>query len=398
MRREPLNDTNMIQSKLPDVGTTIFTTMSQLAVETGSINLGQGFPDFDPDPALCQKVTEAMALGLNQYPPMPGLPALRAAISAKVAALYGHTYDAGTEITVTSGATQALMAAIFCSAGAGDEVIVIEPGYDSYRPAIRLAGATPVAVAMRAPTDSDPYFRFDWDAVREAITPRTRLLIINSPHNPTATVLEAGDLDALEALVSQHGLLILSDEVYEHILFDERPHLSMATRPALAARSFIVSSFGKTYHTTGWKLGYCLAPAALMQEFRKVHQFMVFTSPTPMQHAYADFVGRPETYSGLSAFYQEKRDFLAQGLAQTRFRPLPSAGTFFLLAQYDQVSDLNESDFSIWLTREHGVTVIPVAAFYQNPQAPASNHGIVRFCFAKKTPTLAQALERLQDV
>lgn len=388
----------MIQSKLPDVGTTIFTTMSQLAAETGSINLGQGFPDFEPDPALCQKVTEAMASGYNQYPPMPGLLALREAIVGKAAALYGHQYDPATEVTVTSGATQALMAAIFCAAGAGDEVIVIEPCYDSYRPSIRLAGATPVGVPMRAPTDADPYFRFDWEAVRRAISSRTRLIIINSPHNPTTTVLEDSDLDALDALVAQHGLLVLSDEVYEHIVFDGRRHLSMATRPALAARSFIVSSFGKTYHTTGWKLGYCLAPAALTQEFRKVHQFMVFTSPSPLQYAYAGFVNRHDSYAGLSAFYQEKRDLLAQGLADTRFQPLPSAGTFFLLARYDGIAALDEAEFCIWLTRQHGVTLIPVSAFYQDPQAAGSNHNIVRFCFAKKTPTLEQALDRLKQV
>ncbi|MEI2416543.1 pyridoxal phosphate-dependent aminotransferase [Orrella sp. JC864] len=388
----------MIESKLPDVGTTIFTVMSRLAAETGAINLGQGFPDFNADPALLDLVTRAMAQGHNQYPYMPGVALLRNAIAAKVHTEYGADYDPETQITVTSGATEALMASVLCSVNPGDEVIVIEPCYDSYLPAIRLAGATPVTVPMRAPQPDDPCYRIDWQRVRDAVTPRTRLLMINSPHNPTGAVLTHQDLDALEAVVHDTRILIVSDEVYEHIVFDDQPHLSVASRPLLAERAFVISSFGKTYHTTGWKIGYCCAPPALSAELRKVHQFMVFTVSSPMQHALAAYMADPATYRQLPAFYQAKRDQLAAGLASTRFKPLPSPGTFFMLADYSDISDAPEAEFSRWLTLKHGVAVIPVSAFYRQPDAPASNHRLVRFCFAKKAETLGQAIDRLQAV
>ncbi|OVZ55118.1 methionine aminotransferase [Pigmentiphaga sp. NML080357] len=388
----------MINSKLPDVGVTIFTVMSRLATETRAINLGQGFPDFDPDAGLLAKVEAAMAAGHNQYAPMAGIPALRTAIAAKTRALYGMAYDPETEVTVTSGATQALMTAILAVAGAGDEVIVLEPTYDSYVPAIKLAGATPVAVQLLAPTPQSPCYRPDWEAVRRAITPRTRALMINFPHNPTGAVLADADLDELERILADTGILLISDEVYEHIVFDGRRHASIARRPALAARSFLVSSFGKTFHTTGWKIGYCCAPAALSLEFRKIHQFMVFAVSTPMQYALAAFLEDPRHYLELPAFYQAKRDRLEAGLRQTRFKPLPCPGTYFLLADYSAISDAPESEFARWLTIEHGVAVIPIAAFHADPDAPASNRQLARFCFAKKDTTLDAALERLRSV
>ncbi|VCU68329.1 Methionine aminotransferase [Pigmentiphaga humi] len=388
----------MINSKLPDVGVTIFTVMSRLAAETQAINLGQGFPDFNADPELLAQVDAAMRAGHNQYAPMPGVPALRQAISAKTEALYGASYDPETEITVTSGATQALMTAILAVAGPGDEVVVLEPVYDSYVPAIKLAGARPVGVSLLPPTPGEPTYRPDWTAVRQAITLRTRALLINFPHNPTGAILEDADLDELERIVADTGVLLISDEVYEHIVFDGRQHASIARRPALAARSLLISSFGKTFHTTGWKIGYCCAPAVLSAEFRKIHQFMVFAVSTPMQHGLAAFLGDPRHYLDLPAFYQAKRDRLAQGLRQTRFRTLPCPGTYFLLADYSAISDAPESEFARWLTTEHGVAVIPIAAFHGDPDAPGSNRQLVRFCFAKQDSTLDAALEKLQAV
>lgn len=388
----------MIRSKLPDVGTTIFTVMSRLAIEHNAINLGQGFPDFDPDARLCDLVSQAMAAGHNQYPYMPGVAPLRNAIAEKTRTIYGHSYDPETEVTVTSGATEALMATVLAAVNSGDEVIVIEPCYDSYLPAIRLAGGTAVPVPLRAPTTEDPYYRIDWQRVRDAITTRTRLLMLNFPHNPTGTILDESDLDALESIVRDTGVLLVSDEVYEHIVFDNRPHASVATRPLLAAHAFVISSFGKTYHTTGWKIGYCCAPRELSAELRKVHQFMVFTVSTPMQFALAEFMQDPDPYMGLAAFYQAKRDRLKAGLLNTKFKPLPNPGTFFMLADYSEISAQSEADFARDLTVQHGVTVIPVSAFYQNPAAEASNHRLVRFCFAKKDSTLDHAIERLERV
>lgn len=388
----------MIRSKLPDVGTTIFTVMSRLAIEHKAINLGQGFPDFNPDPALLDLVSQAMAEGHNQYPYMPGVAPLRQAIADKVRTLYGHAYDPETDITVTSGATEALMATILAAVDAGDEVVVIEPCYDSYLPAIRLAGGTAVPVPLRAPTSDDPYYRIDWQRVRDAITPKTRLLMLNFPHNPTGAILEDADLDALEDIVRDTGVLLVSDEVYEHIVFDGRKHASLSRRPLLAEHAFVISSFGKTYHTTGWKIGYCCAPRHLTAELRKVHQFMVFTVPSPMQFAFAQYMRNAEPYLQLPAFYQAKRDRLQAGLRDTRFQPLPSPGTFFMTADYSAISHLPEAEFARWLTTEHGVAVIPISAFYRQPDAPDSNHRLIRFCFAKRDETLDQALERLRRV
>lgn len=387
-----------IHSKLPSVGTTIFTVMSQLAVEHQAINLGQGFPDFNPDPALINAVHQAMLQGLNQYPTMAGYAPLRARIADKTAARYRHRYDSDMEITVTSGASEALMASFLAFVHAGDEVVLIEPFYDLYIPAIELAGGKPVPVPMTAPTPDNPYYRVDWERVEKAITSKTRMLVVNFPHNPTCTNLRPQDLDALERIVARHPLLILSDEVYEHLTFDQQQHLSLATRPALAERAIIVSSFGKTFHATGWKVGYCCAPAALTTEIRKVHQYMVFTVPTPLQAGLATYMQDPSTWESLPAFYQAKRDQLYQGLQQTRFTPLHSEGTFFLLASYDGISDQSELEFSKWLTRNHGVGVIPVSAFYQNPDAAQANHRLVRFCFAKQAATLEEAIRRLQQV
>ena len=387
-----------INSKLPDVGATIFTTMSKMALEYRAINLGQGFPDFNTDPKLLELVTEAMSSGFNQYPAMAGVMQLREIISQKVSGLYQHHYDPDTEITITSGATQAIMASVLACVGEGDEVIVLEPCYDCYIPAIKLAGATPISVPMRAPSQTNAVYSVDWDLVSAAITNKTKLLIVNFPHNPTGAVITTTDLDQLETLVQQHGIFLLSDEVYEHIIFDGVQHVSLSTRPALAARSFVISSFGKTTHTTGWKIGYCCAPKSMTTELRKVHQFMVFTVPSPFQHALAAYTADSNTYLNLPDFYQAKRDYLTSGLRNTRFKVLPSPGTFFLLADYSQISDQLEADFAIWLTQKHGVTVIPVSAFYQSSEAPASNHKLIRFCFAKQVATLDLAIERLAKV
>jgi methionine aminotransferase len=330
-------------SRLPHVGTTVFTRMSQLAIDHGAVNLGQGFPDFACDPALVDLVTDAMRAGHNQYPPMTGLPALRQAISAKIEATYGHHYDANTEITVTAGASQAIQSAILAVVHPGDEVIVIEPAYDCYAPAIALAGGVVVPVTMRL--DADGY-RVEWADVRAAVTPRTRMVVINTPHNPTGTILRQADLDALVAIVQDTQILVLSDEVYEHMVFDGEPHASVARHPALAERAFVVSSFGKTFHVTGWKIGYVAAPAALMVEFRKVHQYNVFCVNAPMQHAIAGYLQDPAPWRDLPAFYQAKRDLFRAGLAASRFTLLPSDGTYFQCVRYDAISSLSEADFA----------------------------------------------------
>ncbi|HJV52127.1 MAG TPA: pyridoxal phosphate-dependent aminotransferase [Noviherbaspirillum sp.] len=384
----PSFSTPELQSKLPQVGTTIFTVMSALATENGAVNLGQGFPDFDCDPALVDAVTAAMKQGWNQYPPMAGVPALREAIAAKIGKLYGHAYDAAAEITVTAGATQALLTAILCSVHAGDEVIVIEPVYDSYVPAIELAGGKPVCVQMEVGADG---YSVPWAKVAAAVTPRTRLIMINSPHNPTGSALRAVDLEALAAIVRDTDILIVSDEVYEHMVYDGARHESVCRHPELVARSFVVSSFGKTYHVTGWKVGYVAAPAALSAEFRKVHQFNVFTVNTPVQHALSQYMRDPAPYLELPAFYQRKRDLFRAGLAATRFRLLPSDGTYFQCVDYSAISPMPEAEFAKWLTTEIGVAAIPVSAFYSQPK----ESGIVRFCFAKKDETLRTALDRL---
>jgi methionine aminotransferase len=362
--------------------------MSALANEHGAVNLGQGFPDFGCDPRLLGLVGEAMDAGQNQYPPMAGVPALREAIAAKIRALYGHGYDAASEITVTAGATQALTTAILCAVHPGDEVIVIEPAYDSYLPAVQLAGGVPVTVSMRI--DANGY-SVPWDELAAAVTPRTRMIVINSPHNPTGSILRRSDLDALAGIVAGTDILILSDEVYEHMVYDGQPHESVSRHPVLAERAFVVSSFGKTYHVTGWKVGYVAAPASLMAEFRKVHQYNVFTVNTPMQHGLAGYMQDPKPYLELPGFYQRKRDLFREGLARTRFTLLPADGTYFQCVRYDGVSGMSESEFAQWLTREIKVAAIPVSAFYSQ----GKESGIVRFCFAKKDETLQLALERL---
>ena len=379
-----------LRSRLPNVGTTIFTVMSALASETGAVNLGQGFPDFACDPALPQAVTDAMAAGHNQYPPMPGVPALRQAMAAKMHALYGRSVDANTEVTVTAGATQAILTIVLAVVHPGDEVIVLEPCYDSYVPNIELAGGVVVRVPLVPGT-----FRPNFDAIAQAITPRTRAIIINSPHNPSGTVWSDADIRLLQDILAPTNVLLISDEVYEHMVFDGQQHQSAARFPALADRAFIVSSFGKTYHVTGWKVGTVVAPAALTAEFRKVHQFNVFTVNTPMQHALAAHMANPAPYLELSAFYQRKRDLFREGLSKTRFGLLPSEGTYFQCVSIGDLAvperDLPDADFCQWLTREIGVAAIPLSAFY----GQGFDQRVIRFCFAKKDDTLQSALQRL---
>ena len=360
--------------------------MSRLAQECGAINLSQGFPDFNADDLLFERVAHWMRAGHNQYAPMAGTAALRAAIAAKVETLYGTAYDVEREITVTAGATQALFTAVTACVRAGDEVIVFEPVYDSYVPAIELAGGKVVRMRLAAPD-----YRPDWDAVAAAIGPRTRMIMINTPHNPTATVWTRDDLDRLAALVRGTGIVVVADEVYEHIVFDGAAHASCAAHPELAQRSFVVSSFGKTYHITGWKVGYVLAPRELMAEFRKVHQFNVFTVNTPVQLALADYMADASRHLGLAAFYQAKRDFFRAALAASRFELLPSHGTYFQLARYAAISDLDDAAFCEHLTRNVGVAAIPVSAFF----ADGRDEHVIRFCFAKNEATLAAACAKL---
>ena len=378
--------TPALKSRLPNVGTTIFTVMSALATEKGAVNLGQGFPDFEGDPRLVDAVTDAMKRGLNQYPPMTGVPALREAIAKKNQAIYGHTYDANTEITITAGATQAILTIILAIVHPGDEVIVLEPCYDSYVPNIELAGGVVVRVPLTPGT-----FRPDFSKIAAAITPRTRAILINSPHNPSGMVWTKEEMLQLQELLDPTDILVISDEVYEHMVFDGKQHESAARFPALAARSFIVSSFGKTYHVTGWKVGYVAAPAPLSAEFRKVHQFNVFTVNTPVQHGLAAYMADPKPYLELPAFYQRKRDLFREGLKKTRFKMLPGQGTYFQCVDISAVSDLGEAEFCKWLTTEIGVAAIPLSAFYGN----GFDQKVVRFCFAKKDETLNTALERL---
>lgn len=388
----------MIQSKLPDIGTTIFTVMSQLSAEHNAINLGQGFPEFNPDEKLIQLVNQAMQEGHNQYPYMPGVTPLREEIAIKMKDLYGATYDPLTEITVTNGATEALMAAIVASVNTGDEVIVIEPCYDSYAPCIRLAGGIPIYVPLNPPNQQNASFTIDWDRVEENINQKTKLLILNFPHNPTGITLGEEDLDAIESILNKHNILVIADEVYEHIVFDNKPFLSLSSRPTIAKKAFVISSFGKTYHTTGWKIGYCCAPTNLMKEFRKIHQFMVFTVCSPMQYALAEYMKDKSTYTHLSQFYQQKHDLLFEGLSKTKFKPIKSAGTFFLLADYSAISDKDEFSFVSDLTKEHKVGLIPVSAFYKNPNSAEANNHLVRFCFAKYNDTLKNALSRIMNI
>jgi methionine aminotransferase len=379
-----------VPSRLPRVGTTIFTVMSRLAAEHGAINLSQGFPDFSPPPRLLERVAHHMAAGSNQYAPMVGALPLREAIAAKVERLYGARYDVESEITVTAGATQAIYTAIAACVRPGDEVIVFAPVYDSYVPAVELNGGKAVFATLRFPD-----YRPDWDEVRALVNPKTRMIVINTPHNPSGAVWSAADMATLDALVRDTDIVVLADEVYEHMAFDGARHESVYRTPSLAERSFVVSSFGKTYHITGWKIAYCVAPRALTTEFRKAHQFVVFCVHHPAQLALADFMREdPGFAAGLADFYQRKRDFLRAELAGSRFEPLACAGTYFQLARYDAISDEPDTAFAERLTREHGVATIPVSVFH-----PASlDDRVVRFCFAKSDETLAAAGRRLREL
>jgi methionine aminotransferase len=363
--------------------------MSALAAQHKAVNLGQGFPDFACDPALIAHVTQAMQAGHNQYPPMPGVPLLREAVASKIEALHACQYSAADEITITAGATQAIITAILATVHPGDEVIVLEPCYDSYVPNIELAGGVPVRVPLTPGT-----FRPDFDKIAAAITPKTRAILINSPHNPSATIWSRADMLALQDLLEPTNILLISDEVYEHMVFDGAQHESAARYPGLAARAFIISSFGKTFHVTGWKVGTVAAPASMTAEFRKVHQFNVFTVNTPMQYGLAAYMANPAPYLDLPAFYQRKRDLFRAGLQHTKFKLLPSTGSYFQCVDIADVSDLGEADFCQWLTREVGVAAIPLSAFYGN----GFDQRVVRFCFAKQDDTLNAALARLQTL
>ncbi len=375
-----------IASKLPNVGTTIFTVMSQLAQEHNAINLSQGFPDFDCAKELRDLVTKYINSGYNQYPPMAGVARLRERIVEKVEALYGAKYDPEHEVTVTPGATYGIFTAIAALIRPGDEVILFEPAYDSYAPSVEVNGGVPVFVQLKYPD-----YGIDWQQVQKAITPRTRAILINTPNNPTASVLSGEDMRMLESMLRNTDIVVVSDEVYEHIVFDGHRHQSAARFPGLAERSFVVSSFGKTYHVTGWKMGYVLAPRELMDEFRKVHQFNVFVANSPIQHALAEYMENRDAYLSLAAFYQKKRDFFLDGVRASRFKPLPSRGTFFQNLAYDAISDEKDSDLAVRLTIEHGVASIPVSVFYRDPPP----HRVLRFCFAKSEDTLTRGAEIL---
>ncbi|MBA1235181.1 pyridoxal phosphate-dependent aminotransferase [Stutzerimonas nitrititolerans] len=379
----------MLISKLPNVGTTIFTTMSQLAAEVGAINLSQGFPDFDGPQALREAVTRAVMDGRNQYAPMTGLPALREQVAVKVRSLYGREVSADSEITITPGATQAIFCAIHAVVRAGDEVIVFDPCYDSYEPAVELAGGVCIHQSL-----SLPDFSIDWQKLADAITPRTRMIVLNTPHNPSGALIDGADLERLAALVRERDIYLLSDEVYEHLVFDGREHASVLRHEELYQRAFVISSFGKTYHVTGWKTGYVVAPPNLTAELRKVHQYVSFTGVTPLQWALAEFMAaHPEHVRELPAFYQAKRDLFCDLLSGSRFGFTRTAGTYFQLADYSAIRpDLDDVAMAQWLTREHGVASIPISVFYQSPPPELR---LVRFCFAKQEETLRQAAERL---
>ena len=377
------------ESKLPSIGTSIFTVMSALAREKGAINLSQGFPDFEPDYRLPQLVTKHMGAGGNQYAPSSGLPLLRERIAALVEQSYSAKYDPETEITVTSGATEALFCAITALVKEGDEVILFEPAYDSYAPAIQLSGGIPVHIPLDFPN-----YAVNWENVKKRVNQRTRLIILNSPHNPTGALLSAQDMDNLTRIVEANDILILSDEVYEHIIFDGLEHQSAARYPKLASRSFIVSSFGKSFHTTGWKVGYALGPKDMMAEFRKVHQFITFSTSTPFQLAIAEFMEDLDYFKQLGAFYQEKRDLFLKLTKGSRFKPLTSQGTYFQLMSYKGISDLSDTEFANQLTIENKIASIPVSVFYRRPE----QNKVLRFCFAKSNETLERAAEILQKV
>lgn len=375
-----------LQSKLPGTGTTIFAVMTALANQHGAINLSQGFPDFHCSPELIALVHKYMKLGYNQYAPLQGVMALRERLVEKIEALYGARYDPETEITITSGATEALYEVVTAVVHPGDEVIVFEPAYDSYVPAIKLSGGLPRYARLQPPD-----YRIDWDEVEALISPKTRLIMLNSPHNPTGSVFDEQDIERLRHLVKDTDILLVNDEVYEHIIFDGRPHLSLCRYPDLVERSFVVNSFGKTYHTTGWKIGYCVAPEPLMREFNRVRQFVTFTTNTPIQYAYAEFLQHKEAYLELPAFYQARRDRFLSLLQNSRFQFVPCAGTYFQLLDYSRITDEPDIDFARRLTIEYGVASIPPSVFYHEPV----DQKVLRFCFAKSEETLEKAAERL---
>lgn len=378
---------NGLRSKLPGTGTTIFTVMSRLAEQHQAVNLSQGFPDFDPPQRLRELVAEHLERGHNQYAPMAGVPALREAIASEIRRRYRVDVDPVTEITITAGATEALFCTILALAGAGDEVIVLDPAYDSYEPAATLAGAATIHIPLAAPD-----FRIDWQRLRDALNDRTRLIIINTPHNPTGTLLSREDLDQLAEAIAPYRCYVISDEVYEHIVFDDAGHASLLSQPELAERGIAISSFGKTFHATGWKTGYATGPEALTEELRRVHQFAVFASTTPIQHALADFLAEdPEHYLALSGFYQQKRDYFLEAMQSTPFRFEPAAGTYFQLADYSAISALDDVEFSRQLTKDYGVATIPVSVFSRERLQAR----LIRFCFAKEQQTLDEAATRL---
>jgi len=375
-----------IASKLPNVGTTIFTVMSRLAQEHNAINLSQGFPDFDCAKELRDLVTKYINAGVNQYPPMAGIMRLRERIAEKAESLYAAKYDPEHEVTVVPGATYGIFTAIAALVRPGDEVVMFEPTYDSYIPSVEVNGGVPVCVQLRYPD-----YSIDWQEVQRAITPKTRAILINTPNNPTASVFSGEDMRMLEGILRGTGIVVISDEVYEHLVYDGHQHQSVTRYPGLAERSFAVSSFGKTYHVTGWKMGYVLAPKELMAEFRKVHQYNVFVTNGPLQYALAEFMENPDAYLSLAGFYQRKRDFFLGGVKGSRFKPLPSRGTFFQNLAYDAISDEKDTDLAIRLTKEKGIAAIPVSVFYRQPPA----HRVLRFCFAKSEETLARGAEIL---
>ena len=379
----------VLVSKLPQVGTTIFTVMSRLAAEHNAINLSQGFPDFDCAPRLLELVTKYFNAGLNQYPPMAGVMALREIIAEKTAALYGAAYNPEHEVTVVPGATYAIFTAVTAFVRPGDEVILFEPAYDSYAPAIEVNGGRPVFVRLQYPD-----YSIDWQAVSRAITPRTRMLLINTPNNPTASVFSAEDMRVLASILRDTSIVVVSDEVYEHLIYDGHQHQSVARFPELAERSFVVSSFGKTYSVTGWKMGYALAPKELMAEFRKVHQFNVFVTNGPLQYVLAEYMRDKDAYLSLAAFYQRKRDFFLAGITGSRFRPLPSRGTFFQNLAYDAITDEKDTELAVRLTKEKGIASIPLSVFYHDGHCDR----VLRFCFAKSEETLAKGAAILRGI
>ena len=375
-------------SKLPNVGLSIFAVMSKMAQDYNAINLSQGFPDFNCSDELIALVNKYQKEGRNQYAPMPGIPALRKKIADKIKKLYGKEYDYNEEITITAGATQAIFTAITSIIGSGDEVIIIEPAYDSYEPVVRMNRGIPKFVSL------GENFSFDWDAVKDSITDKTKMIIINSPHNPTGSVLTETDIKALEEITRNTKIILVSDEVYEHIIFDGQKHYSLSTSEELSERSFVISSFGKTYHTTGWKTGYCAAPKSLTEEFRKIHQFIVFAVNTPIQYAYADYMNDPNHYLTLNTFYQSKRDLLISSLKDSGFKVTPTNGTYFQLLDYSEISDKNDMDFSVYLTKEIGVAVIPISPFCTINKS----RKIIRVCFAKKDEVLLKAAKKLNSI